>query len=474
MINQYLEQQIKLFFHYPPTSEQEQAIKSLSAFLLPASPKAVFILQGFAGTGKTALTGAVVKALDAAGQKCVLLAPTGRSAKILASYSGHPAYTIHKKIYRQKSFSNEFSNFDLNKNLHTDTLFIVDEASMISNRASGTANFGSGRLLEDLIQFVFSGNGCKLLIIGDTAQLPPIGETDSPALSASFLQTYGLETEKMRLSQTVRQMEKPGILCNATHLRKCIAEKQTTQLPKIRLQGFKDIQLLPGNELVDTLNACYEQDGMNDTIIICRSNKQANRYNNGIRNVILFREEELESGDVLMVAKNNYFWGAGNKGIEFIANGDTAIVKRIRHTTPLYGFHFADVVLAFPDYNDMEIEAKVLLETLRSDAPALPKEDNDRLFYTILEDYADIGNKREKMKQMKENPYYNALQVKYAYAITGHKAQGGQWKNVFLDQGYITAEMASPDYFRWLYTAFTRATQKLYLVNYPKNQIEEQ
>ena len=474
MINQYLEQQIKLFFQYPPTSEQEQAIKSLSEFLLPASSEAVFILQGFAGTGKTALTGALVQALNAAGQKCILLAPTGRAAKILAAYSGHPAYTIHKKIYRQKSFSNEMSNFDLDKNLHTDTLFIVDEASMISNRISATSNFGSGRLLEDLVQFVFSGTGCKLLIIGDTAQLPPIGETGSPALSANTLAGYGLELKQICLTKTVRQAEESGILYNATRLRECIAAGQTGILPQMHLQGFNDIRRLPGNELVDTLNSCYEQDGMSDTIVICRSNKQANRYNNGIRNTLLFREEEIESGDVLMVAKNNYFWGNSNKELEFIANGEIAIVKRIRHTTSLYGFHFADALLAFPDCNDIEIEAKILLETLHSDAPALSKEDNDRLFYAILEDYADISNKREKMKRMKENPYYNALQVKYAYAITGHKAQGGQWKNVFLDQGYVTPDMASADYFRWLYTAFTRATQKLYLVNFPQKQIEEQ
>ena len=414
-----------------------------------------------------------MQALDVMGQKCIMLAPTGRAAKILASYSGHPAYTIHKKIYRQKSFSNENSNFELNKNMHANALFIVDEASMISNRPSATSHFGSGRLLEDLMQFVFSGTGCKLLIIGDTAQLPPVGEAESPALSAAVLQGYGLSTKDICLTQTVRQAKESGILSNATRLRECIAGEDTHALPLMRLQGFQDICRLPGNELVETLNACYEQDGMNETIVICRSNKQANRYNNGIRNTILFREEELESGDVLMVAKNNYFWGKGHKELEFIANGEVAIVKRIRHTTSLYGFHFADVTLLFPDYNDMEVDAKILLETLHSDAPALSKEDNDRLFYSILEDYSDISNKREKMKQMKENPYYNALQVKYAYAITGHKAQGGQWKNVFLDQGYITADMVSTDYFRWLYTVFTRATQKLYLVNFPKNQIEE-
>ena len=472
MINTYLTQQIKENFHYEPTFEQELAVKSLSEFLLSQKKDSIFLLHGFAGTGKTSLVGALVKTMDILKQKSILLAPTGRAAKMFSLYAEHPAYTIHKKIYRQKSFSNELSNFSLNDNLNTHTLFIVDEASMISNDGLSGSSFGSGKLLDDLIQFVYSGMGCRLLLMGDTAQLPSVGETESPALSAEVLKGYGLEVQEISLTKVVRQAEESGILWNATRLRRFISEENVLSLPKIRLKGFADIRFLPGAELTDMLNTCYGRDGMDETIVICRSNKRANLYNNGIRNTILFREDELNSGDILMVAKNNYFWTEGNKEVDFIANGDIAVVRRVRRTRELYGFRFAEVLLSFPDYNDFELEANILLDTLHSDTPALSKEDNDRLFHTILEDYADITNKRERMKKMKADPYYNALQIKYAYAITCHKAQGGQWKNVFLDQGYMTDDMLTPDYFRWLYTAFTRAGETLYLVNYPEKQLE--
>lgn len=472
MINNYLEQQIKENFHYQPTFEQELAVKSLATFLLSQQNDTIFLLRGFAGTGKTSLVGALVKTMDSLAQKSILLAPTGRAAKVFSLYAGHPAYTIHKKIYRQKSFSNEMTNFSLNDNLNTHTLFIVDESSMISNDGLSGSSFGSGRLLDDLIQFVYSGTGCRLLLMGDTAQLPPIGEEESPALSADILKGYGLEVQEIGLTQVVRQLENSGILWNATKLRRYIAEENFLSLPKIRLKGFADIRILPGNELIDELNTCYGRDGMDETMVICRSNKRANLYNNGIRNTILDREDELNSGDMLMIAKNNYFWTEKNKEIDFIANGDIAVVRRVRRTKELYGFRFAEVLLSFPDYNDFELEANLLLDTLHSESPALPKELNDKLFYSVLEDYADITIKKERMKKMKADPYYNALQIKYAYAITCHKAQGGQWKNIFLDQGYITEENIGPDYFRWLYTAFTRATQTLYLVNYPKEQAE--
>lgn len=472
MINTYLTQQIKENFHYEPTFEQELAVKSLSEFLLSQKKDSIFLLHGFAGTGKTSLVGALVKTMDILKQKSILLAPTGRAAKMFSLYAEHPAYTIHKKIYRQKSFSNELSNFSLNDNLNTHTLFIVDEASMISNDGLSGSSFGSGKLLDDLIQFVYSGMGCRLLLMGDTAQLPPVGETESPALSAEVLKGYGLEVQEISLTKVVRQAEESGILWNATRLRRFISEENVLSLPKIRLKGFADIRFLPGAELTDMLNTCYGRDGMDETIVICRSNKRANLYNNGIRNTILFREDELNSGDILMVAKNNYFWTEGNKEVDFIANGDITVVRRVRRTRELYGFRFAEVLLSFPDYNDFELEANILLDTLHSDTPALSKEDNDKLFHTILEDYADITNKRERMKKMKADPYYNALQIKYAYAITCHKAQGGQWKNVFLDQGYMTDDMLTPDYFRWLYTAFTRAGETLYLVNYPEKQLE--
>ena len=504
MINNYLERQIKENFPYQPTPEQEIAVKSLSEFLLSPRSEVVFMLRGYAGTGKTSLVGALVRTLDKLQQKSVLLAPTGRAAKVFSAYAGHPAFTIHKKIYRQQSFSNELSNFSVNDNLTTHTLYIVDEASMISNEGLSGSMFGTGRLLDDLVQFVYSGQGCRLLLMGDTAQLPPVGEEQSPALFADALRGYGLEVVEVDLTQVVRQEQQSGILWNATRLRQLIAEDDCYSLPKIKVSGFADIKVLPGNELIErqliaeddcyslpkikvsgfadikvlpgnelieTLSSCYDHDGLDETIVVCRSNKRANIYNKGIRAQILWREDELNTGDLLMVAKNNYFWTEKEKEMDFIANGETAVVRRVRRTRELYGFRFADVTLVFPDYNDFELEVNMLLDTLHTDSPALPKAENDRLFYSVLEDYADITVKRERMKKMKVDPYYNALQVKYAYAVTCHKAQGGQWKNVFLDQGYMTDEYLTPDYFRWLYTAFTRATGTLYLVNYPEEQI---
>ncbi len=472
MINTYLGQQIKTNFPYKPTFEQENVVKILADFLFTRKSDVLFLLKGYAGTGKTSLIGALVKTLDQLEQKCVLLAPTGRAAKVFAHYAGHPAFTIHKKIYRQRSFSNELDNFSMNDNLHQHTLFIVDEASMIANDGLSGSMFGSGRLLDDLIQYVYSGQGCRLMLIGDTAQLPPVGEEESPALSAEALKGYGLEVYEGMLTEVVRQLQDSGILWNATELRRYIVEEDFYTLPPIRVEGFPDIKVVPGNELIETITDSYDQVGMDETIVVCRSNKRANIYNKGIRNTILYREEELEAGDLLMVAKNNYFWSEGCKEIDFIANGDIAVVRRVRREREMYGFRFADVLLRFPDYNDMELEVKLLLDTLHTETPALPKEMNDKLFYSVLEDYADITVKRERMKKMKADPHYNALQVKYAYAVTCHKAQGGQWKRVFLDQGYMTEDMLSPDYFRWLYTAFTRATETLYLVNWPKEQME--
>ena len=472
MVNTYLVQQIKTNFPYKPTFEQENVVKKMADFLFSRKTEELFLLKGYAGTGKTSLIGALVKTLDQLEQKCILLAPTGRAAKVFSHYAGHPAYTIHKKIYRQKSFSNEMDNFFINDNLHQHTLFIVDEVSMIANDGLSGSMFGTGRLLDDLIQYVYSGQGCRLMFIGDTAQLPPVGEEESPALSVDALKGYGLEVHEAILTEVVRQLSDSGILWNATELRRYIAEEDFFTLPIIKIEGVPDVKAMPGNELIETIGECYDRVGIDETIIVCRSNKRANIYNKGIRNTILYREEELETGDLLMVAKNNYFWTEGCKEIDFIANGDIAEVCRVRKEREMYGFRFADVTLRFPDYNDMELEVTVLLDTLHTDSPALPKEMNDKLFYSVMEDYADITVKRERMKKMKSDPYYNALQVKYAYAVTCHKAQGGQWKRVFLDQGYMTDDMLSPDYFRWLYTAFTRATETLYLVNWPKEQRE--
>lgn len=473
MLNNDLSQQIKRNFFYKPTGEQEITIESFVNFLFSPKTDVVFLLKGYAGTGKTTLISALVKTLDQLKQKCVLLAPTGRAAKVFSHYAGHPAYTIHRKIYRQRTFSNELDNFVMNANLHQHTLFIVDEASMIANEGLSGGMFGTGRLLDDLIQYVYAGQGCRLMLIGDTAQLPPVGEEESPALSASMLEGYGLEVTEHCLTQVVRQEQDSGILYNATFLRRYIAEEDFFSLPQIKVNGFPDIRIISGSELIDTINECYDKAGMDETMIICRSNKRANLYNKGIRNTILYREDELNTGDLLMVAKNNYYWGTDCKELDFIANGDIAVVRRVRRTHEMYGFRFADVTLCFPDYNDLELDVKILLDTLHSDAPALTREESERLFQAVQEDYSDITVKRERMKKIKEDSWYNALQVKYAYAVTCHKAQGGQWQRVFVDQGYMTEEMLTPDYYRWLYTAFTRATETLYLVNWPEEQTEK-
>jgi len=469
-INNYIAQQIRQNFPYEPTEEQADAMKKIASFVSSTDAESLFVLRGYAGTGKTLLVAALVKAMQKFTRKTVLLAPTGRAAKVFSSYASHPAFTIHKYIYRQKSFSSDVDDFALNINLSKDTLFIVDEASMISNSGLSGHLFGSGRLLDDLIQFIYNGNSCKLILIGDTAQLPPIGENESPALSRIELLGYGMHLIEKDLFQVVRQKQKSGILFNSSTIRTSIQHNKYDLLPKIRLKGFSDIQRLSGEDLIPTLSSCYDNDGLDETVVICRSNKRANLYNNGIRAQILYREEELETGDVLMIAKNNYFWTEHYKDTDFIANGENAIVRRVRHSREIYGFHFVDVTLLFPNYDDLEIDATLLLDTLHSETPALSTENNEQLFKAVFEDYSEIPLKRDKMKKIKTDPYYNALQVKYAYAITCHKAQGGQWKNVFLDQAYIPPNYITPEYFRWLYTAFTRATGTLYLINYPEEQ----
>ena len=474
MLNNDLSQQIKRNFPYKPTEEQENAVKSFAEFLFSPSADSVFLMKGYAGTGKTTLTSALVRTLDSLQRKVILLAPTGRAAKVFSGYAEHPAYTIHKKIYRQKVFSNETDNFVANQNLHRNTLFIVDEASMIANEGLSGASFGTGRLLDDLIEYVYSVPGCSLMLVGDTAQLPPVGEEQSPALSVPVLQGYGLEVTECLLTQVVRQAADSGILYNATLLRHSIMKDACFGLPSVRIGKFPDVKVIQGGDLIEAISDSYDKVGMDETIIICRSNKRANLYNRGIRNTILYREDELNAGDVLMVAKNNYFWGADCKELDFIANGDVAVVRRVRRVREMYGFRFADVVLRFPDYDDLELEVTLLLDTLHTDFPSLPREQGEKLFEAVFEDYAHLSSKRERIKKIKEDPYYNALQVKYAYAVTCHKAQGGQWQRVFLDQGYLTDEMVSPDYYRWLYTAFTRATETLYLVNWPKEQLSEE
>ena len=494
MINNYLERQIKENFPYQPTPEQEIAVKSLSEFLLSPRSEVVFMLRGYAGTGKTSLVGALVRTLDKLQQKSVLLAPTGRAAKVFSAYAGHPAFTIHKKIYRQQSFSNELSNFSVNDNLTTHTLYIVDEASMISNEGLSGSMFGTGRLLDDLVQFVYSGQGCRLLLMGDTAQLPPVGEEESPALMADFMAGYGLKVYQCDLNEILRQASGSGILYNATEIRSMITHDEVTRLPKITFSGFADIRMVPGGELIEQLNSSYSEVGTDETIVITRSNKRANAYNAGIRGMVLGREEELTTGDMLMVVRNNYYWtekaaaeekaledsSTGNgdgrkaesKALPFIANGDRAMVVRVRNLREFYGLHFADVWLQFPDYDNYEIMVTAVTDSLMAEAPALTREQSERLFNGVMEDYQDVPLKADRLKKVRQDPCYNALQIKYAYAVTCHKAQGGQWAHIYVDQGYMTDDMLSPDYIHWLYTAFTRATEKLFLVNWPKTQTE--
>lgn len=480
-----LKYQILQQFGFPPTPEQAQALDVFVQFMTDSNPHAVMILRGSAGTGKTSLSGAIVRTLRAVRQKVMLLAPTGRAAKVFSLNSGMPAYTIHRRIYREKAFAGVDGQFNLNDNLYTDTLFMVDEASMIANLGLGGTTFGSGCLLDDLIHFVYQGHNDRLLLIGDKAQLPPVGEEESPALSAAMLQGYGLSVYECDLNEVVRQSQQSGILFNATRIRQMITHDDITQLPKIRFSGFSDIREMPGAELIEALGDSYHHVGLDDTIVVTRSNKRANIFNQGIRNMVLDREEELESGDMLMIVKNNYYWMEeerkkikeseerkvqSNEIPAFLANGDRAKVMKVSRRIDLYGFHFATLLLKFPDYDNYELEATVLLDTLTSEAPALTHDQQEQLFHKIEEDYQDIPLKADRMKAIRQDPYFNALQVKFAYAVTCHKAQGGQWSHVYVDQGYMTDEMLTPDYIHWLYTAFTRATEMLYLVNWPETQ----
>ncbi len=471
MTNSYLNSQIRHNFQHNPTKDQNFALNILVDFLLSPETDALLLLKGYAGTGKTSLVGALVKTMTELKQKSILLAPTGRAAKVFSGYAEQRAYTIHKKIYRQKQFSNELTGFHPAENLHKDTIFIVDEASMISNDGLDSYNFGTGRLLDDLIQYVYTGENCRLILMGDLAQLPPVMQKESPALNIDVLRGYDVSVQDILLTQVVRQGESSGILYNATQIRDALRTNKVEIFPKIRLANFADVMVVSGDELIDEIEGAYRRDGIEETMIITRSNKRATIFNNGIRNRILDREDELSSGDRLMVAKNNYFWTDKEKGMDFLANGEIIQIKRVHRTIELYGFRFADVTAYFQDY-DTEMKIKILLDTLQTDAPGLPKELADKLFFTILEDYEDIPTKAGKMQKMKIDPHYNVVQVKYAYAVTCHKAQGGQWKNVFLDLGYIAEEHLGEDFYRWLYTSFTRATDKLYLINLPSQMIE--
>ena len=448
MIQDELIYQIETHFGHLPTPEQHAALQTFATFMTDRDEQVVMVLRGSAGTGKTTLASAIVRGMLAMKQKLVLMAPTGRAAKVFSNYSGTPAYTIHRRIYRQKTAA-DLSAFSLGFNAAQDTLFIVDEASMIANADTP--------LLDDLIRFVYNYKNCRLLLIGDRAQLPPVGEEESPALMAHVLRGYGMKVYEADLTEVLRQAEDSGILWNATEVR-CMMADGRCELPKIRLDGFPDIVSVPGDELIESLASSFSHVGMDETLVVTRSNKRANIYNQGIRNTVLDREDELCRGDRIMIVKNNYYW-VKSEGIEgnisFIANGDIAVVQRVRN-----------------DYDDYELTAITLLDTLTTEAPALTREQQEQLYTQVMEDYMDVPYKSERLKKLKDDKYYNALQIKFAYAATCHKAQGGQWAHVYIDQGYMTDDMLTPDYFHWLYTALTRATEQVFLVNWPKTQVE--
>lgn len=458
---------------FEPTRDQDALIQSLSEFLMDNNPAKIFLIKGYAGTGKTTVISAMVNAFKKLRVKSVLLAPTGRAAKVLSSYSKKSAYTIHKKIYRQKSSKDGFGEFVLDKNLHSNTFFIVDEASMISNRSNDISVFGSGKLLSDLINYVYNDKGCKLILIGDTAQLPPVGIDMSPALDAEQLKMFDLDVVENTLKQVVRQADDSGVLVNATNIRNKIASEDFS-FPKFQIEHMTDIAKVSGSELIETISDSYDKYGYEDTIIITRSNKRANQYNKGIRSQILWREEEIAVGDFLMVVKNNYFWIDDNEKLDFIANGDIGEIVEIKKYHEQYGYRFADIVLRLVDYDNLEIDCKIILDTLDINTAALSSDDNKKLFYNIMEDYQHEKTRKKQYQGVKDDEFFNALQVKFAYAITCHKAQGGQWKNVFIDHGYLTEEMMDKEYLRWLYTAFTRPIEKLYLVNFNKNFFTDQ
>ena len=461
---------------HSPTGEQAEAIGVFCQFLTHLSPPAsllsppVMLLRGSAGTGKTTVAAAIVKALLQLKQKLVLLAPTGRAAKVFSLYANQPANTIHRRIYRQR-IAGDLSLFNLNDNLHTDTLFIIDEASMIAS-SSNDSTFGSGNLLEDLVHYVYGGRNCRMMLIGDQAQLPPVGQEESPALQTDVLRCYGLTVYEATLNEVLRQSQQSGILYNATRIRQLVGENV---LPKVHFAGFPDIKVVPGDELIEQLASSYSHAGTDETIVVTRSNKRANVYNQGIRRTVLDREEELCRGDQLMIVKNNYYWcnALESPTLNYLANGDRCVVQRVRNVHEMHGFRFADVTLLFPDYDDTELTATVILDTLTTEAPALTREQQEQLYNKVMDDYADIPLKADRLKALRRDRYYNALQVKFGYAVTCHKAQGGQWAHVYVDQGYMTDDMLTPDYIHWLYTAFTRATERLFLVNWPKTQTEE-
>lgn len=466
-------------FRHEPTSCQDSMLRTVSDFI--SSDDDIMIVNGYAGTGKTTAVSAVIAAMTEFKTKCVLLAPTGRSAKVLSSYAGHPAYTIHKHIYRQKSVGGDgFGQFTLAPNKDKETLFIVDEVSLISIEAGqqqSTTSFGTGNLLEDLVSFVRSGVECKVILIGDSAQLPPIGLDASPALSRDYMAMMG-GTVFAELKTVVRQQNESGILHNATLLRHLIADADygpgVVDICDLCLEvsDFDDVERICGGDLIEKISDAYARYGEDDTVVLCRSNRRAIKYNLGIRSSVQFKEERLVRDDKLMIVKNCYQFLEGIEGMDYIANGDIAKLQKISRFEERYGLHFAEARISFPDYDDQEIVAKVILDTLDSESASLTYEQSNILYQGVNEDYAHITTKKKRYEAVREDKYYNALQLKYANAITCHKSQGGQWKCVFIDNPFWQEDLTTDD-LKWLYTAITRATEKVYLVNFKDESFAE-
>ena len=464
----FLEKKMLDGLGFEPTPCQVDLIKKVSEYVLSpgASPlpgaKEIMVINGYAGTGKTSVLASLVKVLNLFERNSILLAPTGRAAKVLSGYTGKRAYTIHKHIYRQRSISDGLGLFTLNINQNRDTIYIVDEASLISNDSDGSS-FGSGHLLDDLIQYVYSADGNKLILTGDSAQLPPVGFEFSEALDYKSMSNYG-HIQYSQLKSVVRQAEDSGILHNATILRKLI-ENGVQKAPAFELGKFTDIKRITGGDLINELEIAFNRWGEDETLVLCRSNKRANRYNRGIRSSVLFREERVGRGDKLMIVKNCYQFLEDAQNVGFIANGDVAELLKISNYEERYGLTFADAILSFPDYDNLEIKAKIILDTLESESASLGPEQQKRLFAEIMEDYSHIKTKRKRISAVREDRYFNALQVKFASAITCHKSQGGQWSAVFIDNPFWKEEITTDD-LKWLYTAITRATKMIYFVNF--------
>ncbi|MDE6097391.1 MAG: AAA family ATPase [Muribaculaceae bacterium] len=446
---------------FKANEQQVAVIAAMARFCAPgARQDSVFILNGYAGTGKTSITGALVRTLASVGLKSVLLAPTGRAAKVFAAFAGHPASTIHRRIYRHNSAGINTGGMPVQaSNNASDTVFFVDEASMIG----GPDSHGES-LLHDLVQYVYAGVNCRLILLGDTAQLPPVGAEKSPAMNPDVLRSFGLKVTRATMTEPARQGRLSGILYNATMLRRMMLRPDGLGLPAIRFTN--DVLAVSPEDLPEHIDRAYRSDGVSQTVVITRSNRTASDFNQGIRGQVLYYEDELLPDDLLAVAKNNYYWTRNTKGLDFVANGDTLVVRRIIATEQRYGFRFADVVLS-PLDSELEFEAKIMLDTLRGDSAALPHARTEELYYAVMQDnsqWPEGMQMEQRLKQLKNNPYWCALQVKYAYAVTCHKAQGGQWQHVFVDMSYLPEDAASIELYRWLYTAVTRARKCLYII----------